>query len=96
MSSENSLSRADEISGQLALLQAANAGQLDGLCCPHCRSASVSVWFTRRSENDYWTWFLCADCGFEMRAQGDRPAHYSHQRELSLRAVAEPPARVKT
>jgi predicted RNA-binding Zn-ribbon protein involved in translation (DUF1610 family) len=96
MSSENSLSRTDEMAARLALLQAASAGQLDGLCCPQCRRASVSVWFTCRSDNDYWTWFLCADCGFEMRAQGDRPAHYSRQRELSSRAVAKPPDRVKT
>jgi hypothetical protein len=96
MANENSLSPKDDLAARLTLLQAASEGRLDDLACPHCQRGSVSVWFTRRSEKDYWTWFLCGDCGFEMRAQGDRPAYYSRQRELSSRVVAEPPTQVKT
>jgi hypothetical protein len=96
MSSENSLSPKDDLAARLALLQAASEGRLDGLPCPCCRRASVSVWFTWRRENDYWTWFLCAECGFEMRAQGSRPAHYSPQRERGPRVAAESPGEVKT
>ncbi len=96
MANESSLSPKDDLAARLTLLQAASEGRLDDLPCPHCRGGSVSVWFTRRSENDYWTWFLCRDCSFEMRAQGDRPTYYSRQRELSSRVVSEPSARVKT
>jgi hypothetical protein len=74
---------------RLYLLQAASEGRLDVLPCLQCGEASVSVWFTRRSESDYWTWFLCDRCDFEMRAQGDRPAHYSPEREFSMRAATE-------
>ncbi|MGH7173178.1 MAG: hypothetical protein ACRELG_23090 [Gemmataceae bacterium] len=81
MSSENSLSPKNDLAARLALLQSASDGRLDGLSCPRCQRASVSVYFTRRGDNDYWTWFLCADCAFEMRAQGGLPAHYSRQRE---------------
>jgi hypothetical protein len=94
MSNENSHSPKDDVAARLALLQAANEGRLDGLPCPRCRTASVSVWFTRRSANDYWTWFLCADCRFEMRAQGARPAYYSCQRERLTPVAAEPPSEV--
>jgi len=73
----------------LTLAQAASEGNLDELLCPRCGEAAVSVWFTRRAESDYWTWFLCDRCDFEMRAQGDRPAHYSQERELSTRTAAE-------
>ena len=96
MSNENSLSPKDDVAARLALLQAANEGRLDGLPCPSCRKTSVSVRFTRRGENDYWTWFLCEGCAFEMRAQGGRPPHYSRQRERSLYGVVEPSAGVKT
>jgi hypothetical protein len=83
MNNENSDYRKSDLKKRTALLVAAEAGQLDGLSCPECANASVSVWFTRRSENDYWTWFLCDRCNFEMRAQGNRPSHYSPERERS-------------
>jgi hypothetical protein len=83
MNNENSAYPKSDLKKRTALLEAANAGQLDGLACPECANAGVSVWFTRRSENDYWTWFLCDRCNFEMRAQGSRPPHYSPERERS-------------
>jgi hypothetical protein len=82
MKGESSLSPTTEVTERLALLQAAGEGRLEGLRCPQCGRATVSVWFTRRSEKDYWTWFVCSHCEFEMRAQGERPAHYSPAREL--------------
>lgn len=96
MPNENSLSPKEDLAARLSLLEAASEGQLDGLACPRCREASVSVWFTRRGENDYWTWFLCEGCAFEMRAQGGRPAHYSRQRERSSYGAVEPSVGVKT
>jgi hypothetical protein len=74
------------------LLKAADQGRLDALPCPCCGEAAVSVWFTRRSEQDYWTWFLCDQCHFEMRAQGERPAYYSPERERSVREARDPGA----
>src|SRR5438874_13629107 len=83
MSNDNSPVPRSDLQARLDLLQAAAEGRLDSLPCPRCRTAAVSVWFTRRSENDYWTWFLCEQCGFEMRAQGGRPPYYSKDRERS-------------
>lgn len=81
--------RKTDLEARLVLLQAASQGQLDALPCPACAGNVVSVWFTRRSEDDYWTWFTCAQCGFEMRAQGGRPAHYSAEREREPQDDAE-------
>jgi hypothetical protein len=83
MNNENSPYPKSDLQKRTALLEAANAGHLDGLTCPQCGKAAVSVWFTKRSENDFWTWFLCDLCNFEMRAQGDHPPHYSPERERS-------------
>lgn len=75
--------RTSELKDQLRLLEAAAAGQLDGLSCPRCGKASVSVWFTQPVPNEYQTWFLCTKCDFEMRAQNSgRPAFYSENRNL--------------
>jgi hypothetical protein len=95
MSSEDSHSPKNDLAARLALLQAVSEGRLDGLPCPCCHRASVSVWFTRRSAKDYWTWFVCAGCGWEMRAQGECPAHYTRQRERFLDTAAKSPGEVK-
>jgi hypothetical protein len=84
MSSDGSRARETDLGLRQKLLQCASEGKLDGLPCPRCRQATVSVWFTRRSDNDYWTWFVCENCDFEMRAQGARPAHYSEERERAV------------
>jgi hypothetical protein len=85
MKGESSLLPKIELTERLALLRAADEGRLEGLPCPQCGQAAVSVWFTHRAENDYWTWFVCSHCDFQMRAQGGRPAHYSEARELLAR-----------
>jgi hypothetical protein len=87
MHNGNSRSQKSDLQARLALLQAASEGKLDNLPCPCCGEPAVSVWFTRLSEHDYWTWFICERCNFEMRAQGDRPAYYLPQRERSLRTT---------
>ena len=84
MSSDGFRARKTELAMHLRLLQDASEGKLDGLLCPRCSHAAVSVWFTRRPKNDYWTWFVCQNCDFETRAQGTRPAHYTEGRELSV------------
>jgi hypothetical protein len=81
MSKEGSPSPPTDLAERLALLHEAETGRLEGLSCPRCGAHSVSVSFTRRAENDYWTWFTCNHCDFEMRAQGSRPAHYTPERE---------------
>ncbi|SRR5229473_3631632 len=78
-----------ELQDRLALLQAANQGKLDGLPCPRCKAAAVSVWFAHPAENEYRTWFICEQCGFEMRAQNSgRPTQYSEVRDLGRRDSA--------
>ena len=82
MQNENSLSRTHEIAERVELLRAANAGKLDGLNCPTCAKPCVSVWFTHPYEKEYRTWFICGNCGFEMRAQNSgRPPYYSKERD---------------
>ncbi len=86
-------SQATDLAPRVALLQAATAGQLDELPCPSCGRPCVSVWFTHPTEALYRTWFLCAACGFEMRAQNaGRPPYYSEERDRTARAPAEEPA----
>ncbi len=86
MSSDAFPVRETDLPLRLSLLKLASEGHLDALPCPRCQQATVSVWFTRRSDNDYWTWFVCQHCGFETRAQGGRPAHYSRERERAITA----------
>lgn len=88
MKGESSVAQTNELSMRLKLLQRADDGELDSLPCPQCGESAVSVSFTRRSENDYWTWLVCRRCGFEIRAQGGRPRHYSSERERLARVPA--------
>jgi hypothetical protein len=81
MHGENSGSQRPDVKEGLALLQAVSEGKLDALPCPACRQHAISVWFTRRSDTDYWTWCICNQCGFDLRAQGGKPEHYSEARE---------------
>jgi hypothetical protein len=83
----------------------ASAGHLDGLQCPECRQAAVSVWFTHPAEDTYRTWFVCDHCHYRTRAQcTERPPFFSEDRvnaELQERDLAglkwarsmEPPQR---
>jgi hypothetical protein len=86
MNTDGFLTQKADLKERIVLLEAANTGKLDNLHCPNCHANAVSVWFTRRTDNDYWTWFFCDRCDFEMRAQGSRPPHYSENRERSVRA----------
>src|SRR5438067_572634 len=89
MPSENSLSQTHEVAERLRLLRVVNEGPLDGLTCPKCTEPCVSVWFTHPAEREYRTWFLCSNCGFEMRAQNTgRPPHYSKERDRTAREAA--------
>src|SRR5262249_39701053 len=80
MSNDSSLSRKTEVERNVALAWAAAAGKLDGLPCPRCQAQTVSVWFTHRA-SDYFTWFTCANCGYETRVQGDKPSCYLPERD---------------
>src|SRR5258708_6354723 len=93
MPSENSHSPTTPgLPARLALLQAANEGKLDGLRCPDCEADTVSVWFTHPAPDEYRTWFLCANCAFEMRAQNSgRPQHYCQERHRPARSRAKEP-----
>ena len=93
MSNENSHSPETDLRARLALLQEATDGRLDGLTCPRCRQACVSVWFTHPAEELYRTWFICSRCGFEMRAQNvGLPPYYSLGRDRTARVPATEPA----
>jgi hypothetical protein len=83
-----------DLAARLALLHQVGEGKLDELHCPNCGTGALSVWFTRRSDNDYWTWFVCKNCRFEMRAQGSRPAHYSEKRERTSEETPREPGLV--
>ena len=73
-----SQSHNDNLASRLELLQALEAGNLDGLQCPDCGRPSVSVCFSRPCEGEYRTWFFCGSCEFHMRVQGSgRPKHFS-------------------
>jgi len=37
------------------------------------RLPTVSAWFTHPAESEYRTWFVCANCAFEMRAHNTGP-----------------------
>src|SRR5437667_2793064 len=77
---------------RIALLRAAAEGKLNGLPCPRCAQLCVSVWFTHPAEELYRTWFVCAACGFEMRAQNSgRPPYYSEERDRTIRKSAHEP-----
>jgi len=93
MNNGSSPSLETELPARLVLLQAAVEGKLDGLPCPRCQHSCVSVWFTHPAQDLYRTWFVCAQCGFEMRAQNaGRPAHYSAARDRTAPAPAPEPA----
>ena len=63
------------------LESAADVGALDSLDCPNCHSQSVSVRFTHPAEHEYRTWFICSQCGFQLRTIDDgRPPHFSDSR----------------
>lgn len=63
---------------QLRLLEDAASGRLDGLECPQCGHAAVSVWFTHPAASTYRTWFVCTQCNFLTRAQNStRPPFFS-------------------
>ncbi len=88
MNSADSAAQTD-LTDRLALLRATDEGRLDGLKCPHCQSATVSVSFTHPGEQEYRTWFSCSVCAFEMRAQNtERPVHYSLERDRSAGVAA--------
>ena len=78
----DSLPQQTEVEGRIQLLNAAARGQLHGLTCPRCSEAKVEVWFTNPAPHEYRTWFLCEQCGFEMRAQNDgMPPFYTPKRD---------------
>jgi len=67
----------DETQRRLDLVRSATAGRLDDLPCPKCGQLRVSVKFTQPQSGEYRTWFICTDCGFQMRTQNsERPAHF--------------------
>ena len=81
MQSENLQSPKNEVELRLTLLQLLDSGQLETIRCPECGQDAVSVWFTRPTESDWRTWFVCAKCDFRMRAQNsEQPKYFSVDR----------------
>jgi hypothetical protein len=72
-----------ELAGRLNLLRELDSGLLDGLSCPSCSKQMVSVWFSHPTEAVYRTWFVCANCSFEMRAQNTSPPRLYSEERLS-------------
>ena len=71
----------NELTVRIGLLRTLESGVLDLIECPQCHKHTVSVWFTRPQEDQYRTWFLCAECSFEMRVQNsERPEYFSADR----------------
>jgi transcription elongation factor Elf1 len=92
MSKENSPPRATDVTAQLRLLQAASEGKLDGLTCPNCEEATVSVYFTHPAPKEYRTWFVCGNCDFSTRAQNsEMPEYYSTERDRTGKAASNVP-----
>jgi predicted RNA-binding Zn-ribbon protein involved in translation (DUF1610 family) len=82
MKTEDSQTRPEMLQGRLDLLRLEEAGQVTELPCPDCGRTCVSVWYTQRAPREYRTWFVCENCGFELRAQNaERPRHYSVERD---------------
>ncbi len=74
----------DQVAATLTLLHLVEAGRLDGLPCPQCKEAAVSVWIARPSPVEYRTWLICQKCGFRTRAHDTgRPSYYTPERDLS-------------
>lgn len=70
--------RASEL---VRLANEAAAGRFEGLRCPKCHEAAVSVWFTHPAADVYRTWFICAGCDFHSRAQHtDKPPSFTESR----------------
>jgi hypothetical protein len=92
MALANSHSQTPDVNERLGLLNAAAAGQLDALPCPRCKTVNVGVWFTHPAKDEYRTWFVCSNCGFEMRAQNTgRPTHYSAARDRTAKEQEKAP-----
>ena len=72
--------RSRHVEDRVELLRIADSGVLDGIRCPECGGGAVSVKFTRPAEEVYRTWFVCAGCGFRMRAQNaGRPRFFGEE-----------------
>jgi DNA-directed RNA polymerase subunit RPC12/RpoP len=83
MRSENSRTRgtSEKTKRKLALVRAADDGQLDSLECPDCGHHSVSVWFTHPREDEYRTWYVCSHCPLRLRGHDlTRPRFFSEER----------------
>lgn len=81
--------RQADLQARLALVQAASEGKLYDLRCPQCECLTVSVYYTQPAKNEYYTWFICSDCGFSMRAQNSgRPEFYSESRDRTEKQAA--------
>jgi hypothetical protein len=78
---DNFQNHPDDVSAGLRLLSELESGSLDGMQCPRCQKNAVSVWFTHPLPEEYRTWFICACCGFMLRAQNSRkPRHFADDR----------------
>jgi hypothetical protein len=90
MKTESSETQSRMLQARLDLLHREVAGHLDGLHCPECGQCRVSVWYTHPSPQAYRTWFICDNCGFEMRVQNSgRPEHYSSERDRTGRGESK-------
>ena len=67
-------------------LTAFEAGRLDGLTCPRCKTQTVNVRFSSSPKADMpsTVYFLCSTCGlFDTAQYRGKPPHYDSGRERS-------------
>jgi ribosomal protein S27E len=81
MDADHSRVQERKVEQRVALLRAVEAGTFVELPCPDCGHHTVSAWFTHPAADEYRTWFVCADCPFEMRAHDTgRPSRFCEER----------------
>ncbi len=82
MPHESSTDHPELIKAQIALLEQVDAGHLNGLLCPKCKTKSVSVWF-KGSER---TLVKCQQCDFDSLAIiTGLPKFYTSERDLYVK-----------
>lgn len=59
------------IARQIAILDAADGGQLDAHTCPQCEAAQVEIWFGKPTGGGCDIFAICTACGWSMQAFRD-------------------------
>ena len=71
----------EDLAVRLRLLETLESGVLDSIECPKCRRSAISIWFTHLGSGEYRTWFICAECPFDLRVQNsEMPRQFTPER----------------